>query len=233
VRCNVFSADERVVINAFVDVALLVSDQGPTRPGGEAVVEVAHEALLLAAVAPAARRNRGRPGPAAGALGAGATGRRLAARSARRPYLLRGGRLAAIDQWATRHPGELGPLECEFLEASRGLATRRLEAIRWSNRRLRTLAAGLALLLVAALVAGGLAVHANQRAQEQARLAQAQGPAGAVPTARQRGGTASRQSAGRGDPGRLQSLSLARDHSPQPSDALMIALGQVTHTSRP
>ena len=36
-----------MVIDAFVDAALLVSDHDPADPGAEAVVEVAHEALPL------------------------------------------------------------------------------------------------------------------------------------------------------------------------------------------
>ena len=231
VRCDVFSANERAVINAFVDVALLVSDQGPTGPGDEAVVEVAHEALL-----------RQWP-PLRDAIEADRDLLRVRTELERLAadwqhgghddaYLLRGGRLAAIDQWATRHPEELGSLECEFLDASRGLATRTLEATRRSNRRLRTLAAGLALLLVAALVAGGLAVNANQRAQDQTRLAQAQAR---LALSRQLASEADRLVDSRPDVAilaGLQSLSLARDHKPQPSDALMTALGQVTHASR-
>ena len=75
-------------------------------------------------------------------------------------------------------PGSSARSNESSCEASRGLATRELEATRRSNRRLRALAGGLALLLVAALVAGGLAVNANQ-----SRAAGAD-PAGAVPAAR-------------------------------------------------
>jgi WD40 repeat protein len=231
VRCDVFTADERVVINAFVDAALLVSDEDPIGPGGEAVVEVAHEALL-----------RQWP-PLRDAIEADRDLLRLRSELERLAadwqhegyddaYLLRGGRLAAIDQWASRQPGELGPLEHEFLDASRGLATRELETARRSNRRLRTLAASLALLLVAALMAGGLAVNANQRAEDQTRLAQAQAR---LALSRQLASEAERLVDTRPDVAilaGLQSLSLARDHSPQPSVGLMIALRQVTHTSR-
>src|SRR4051812_29183008 len=35
VRCDAFSADERVVIDAFVDASLLISDQDPADPAGE------------------------------------------------------------------------------------------------------------------------------------------------------------------------------------------------------
>ena len=226
-----FSADERVVVDAFVDAALLVSDQGPTEPGGEAVVEVAHEALL-----------RQWP-PLRDAIEADRDLLRLRSELERLAadwqhgehddaYLLRGGRLAAIDQWATEHPGELGPLEREFLEASRGLATRELEATRRSNRRLRALAAGLALLLVAALVAGGLAVtrRTRQTAQAQARLA----------LSRQLASEAERLVDTQPDMAilaGLQSLSLARDHSPEPSAGLIDRAGpghsRITAARRP
>src|SRR3954454_23033269 len=46
VRSQVFSAEEHVVIDAFVDASLVVSDQDPTDSPAAAVVEVAHEALL-------------------------------------------------------------------------------------------------------------------------------------------------------------------------------------------
>ncbi len=140
-------------------------------------------------------------------------------------YLLRGGRLAAVDPWASKHPGELGSLKQQFLEASRGLATRELTATRRSNRRLRVLAGGLAVLLVAALAAGGLAVNASNNAQAQTRLA----------LSRQLAGGAERLVDTQPDTAilaGLQSLSLARDHSPEPSAGLMTALGRVTHASR-
>jgi energy-coupling factor transporter ATP-binding protein EcfA2 len=224
-RRGAFSADEQQVVDAFVDAALLVSDQDPADPGGEAVAEVAHEALLrqwppLHEVIEADRE----------LLRLRSELERLAAdwQHGQRDdaYLLRGGRLATIDQWAGEHPGELGPLEQQFLEASRALATRELEAIRRSNRRLRALAGGLALLLVVALVAGGLAVYENHRAQAQTRLAQS----------RQLAGEAERLVDTRPDKAvlaGLQSLSLARDGSPQPSAGLIAGLGRVTHASRP
>jgi len=141
-------------------------------------------------------------------------------------YLLRGGRLAAIDHWATAHPGELGPLEREFLDASRGLVTRELEATRRSNRRLRALAGGLAILLVAALVAGGFALIADRKAQAQTRLV----------LSRQLASGAERLVGTQPDTAilaGLQSLSLARDQSPEPSPGLITGLARVTHASRP
>jgi WD40 repeat protein/energy-coupling factor transporter ATP-binding protein EcfA2 len=226
VRCSAFSPDERVVVDAFVDARLLVSDQDSADPDGEAVVEVAHEALL-----------RQWP-PLREAIEADRDLLRLRSELERlaadwqqggrdSSYLLRGGRLAAIGHWAGDHPGELGALEREFLQASRGLATRELEDTRRSNRRLRVLAAGLALLLVAALAAGGLAWRMNGQAEAQARLAM------------------SRQLAARADEliqskpdtailAGLQSLSLARDEQgdPRPPAGLITGLARMTHTSR-
>ncbi|WP_448611813.1 nSTAND1 domain-containing NTPase [Geodermatophilus sp. URMC 60] len=225
VRCDAFSAEERVVIDAFVDASLLVSDHDQANPGAEAVVEVAHEALL-----------RQWP-PLRDAIEADRTLLRLRSELERLAadwqhgrrddsYLLRGGRLAAIEEWAAQHSGELGRLEEEFLQASRSLATRELEATRRSVRRLRGLACGLAALLVVALVAVGLAMSARQEAQAQTRLAQSRQLAGEAERLVDRNRPDMAILAG------LQSLSLARDQSPRPSVGLMTALGRVTHASR-
>jgi WD40 repeat protein len=221
---STFSADEQVVVDAFVDASLLVSDQDPLDPAADAVVDVAHEALL-----------RQWP-PLRDAIEADRELLRLRSELERLTadwqhgqrddsYLLRGGRLATIDQWTEQHPGELGLPEREYVQASRALATRELEATRRSNRRLRALAGGLALLLVAALVAGGLAVRANQRAQVQTRLA----------LSRQLAGEAERLLSTRPDLAilaGLQSLSLARHSPSEPSAALITGLGRITHSSR-
>ena len=160
VQRSVFSDEELVVVDAFVDARLLISDQDPgdqiSGEGGEATVDVAHEALLR--LWPPLRE----------AIEADRASLRLRAELERETadwnqgqrdesYLLRGGRLTTFDQWASEHDRELDPLEREFLQASQALATRELETVRRSNRRLRMLASGLAVLLVAALVASGLA----------------------------------------------------------------------------
>ncbi|MEX5719144.1 nSTAND1 domain-containing NTPase [Geodermatophilus maliterrae] len=231
VRRTAFSGDEQLVVDAFVDARLLVSSQDPADPAGEAVVEVAHEALLRQW--PRLRE----------AIDADRSQLRLRSELERlaadwqhggreESYLLRGGRLATIDHWANEHPGELGPLERQFLVASRGLASHELEATRRSVRRLRALAMSLALLLVAALVAGGLAVNASQTAQEQTQTAQAQTR---LALSRQLAGEAEELADTRPDTAilaGLQSLSLARDHSPEPSAGLITGLGRVNHTSR-
>jgi conflict system STAND superfamily ATPase/WD40 domain-containing protein len=221
-----------VVVDAFVDASLLVSDHDPADPGEEAVVEVAHEALLRQwpPLREAIEADRD-------LLRLRSELERLAAdwQHGRRDdsYLLRGGRLAAIDHWAREHPGELGALEREFVAASRELATRELEATRRSNRRLRRLAVSLAVLLVVALIAGGLAGFATLTARKQTRTAQAQTR---LALSRQLAGEAEKLADRRPDTAilaGLQSLSLARDHAPKPSAGLITALGRVTHASRP
>ncbi|NIJ11127.1 WD40 repeat protein [Saccharomonospora amisosensis] len=77
--------------------------------------------------------------------------------------LYRGARLAEAVERAQAH-GELTDGEREFLDASRREQQR-------STRRLRGVVAGLAVLLVAALLATGLAVSARDDADTQAQLA--------------------------------------------------------------
>jgi WD40 repeat protein/energy-coupling factor transporter ATP-binding protein EcfA2 len=224
VRRSAFDADQQVVVDAFVDASLLVSRADPADPAGEPVVEVAHEALL-----------RQWP-PLSGAIEADRGLLRLRSELERLAadwhrghrddsYLLRGERLAMIDDWAHQHPGELGATERQFVEASRALATRELEAARRSLRQSRALSGGLAVLLVAALVASGVALNSNREAQAQARLA----------LSRQLAGAAERLVGTRPDVAilaGLQSLSFARDDQPRPSAALMMGMGHVTHASR-
>jgi hypothetical protein len=224
VRRSTLSADEQAVVDAFVDAHLLTTDRNRSA-GEQATVEVAHEALLrqwppLREAIEVARvwlRMRSEL-------------ERLAADwdQGRRDesYLLRGGRLAAFGRWAGEHGAEVSPLEREFLEASQVLASRELEAARRSNRRLRSLAGGLGLLLVVALAAAGLAFQANQHAQAQTRLTLS------IQLARQTDGLADTQPdtailAG------LQSLSLGRDErpKPQPPVGLVDGLARVTHVS--
>jgi hypothetical protein len=224
VRRAVFSKDEQVVVDAFVNASLLVSDQDTATRSGEAVVEVAHEALLrqwppLREAIEADRELLQLRSDLERLAGDWEHGKRDDS------YLLRGGRLALIDRWANQHSVELGSLERHYLEASRRLATRELDAARRSNWRLRVLASGLALLLLAALAAGGLALNESKNAQAQTRLA----------LSRQLASQAERLVSSRPDISilvGLQGLSLARDHSSEPSAGLMTAMGRVTHSSR-
>ncbi|GAB3476786.1 serine/threonine-protein kinase [Amycolatopsis cihanbeyliensis] len=77
--------------------------------------------------------------------------------------LYRGARLATALEWADGQR-ELTDGQREFLRASRREQQR-------STRRLRGVVAGLAALLVAALVAGGIAVNARNEADHQAQVA--------------------------------------------------------------
>ncbi|HET7519619.1 MAG TPA: BTAD domain-containing putative transcriptional regulator, partial [Actinomycetes bacterium] len=159
--------DERVrqVVDVLVDQRLLSV--------GEDSVEVAHEARLR------------------GWLEEDVQGRALhrhlitATReweqSGRDPgELYRGARLTGALDWARGHHQELNVLEREFLEASRAAAERemadarrRAEREARTSRRLRGLLAGLAVVLVLALVAGGLALSLRGRAERQALVADA------------------------------------------------------------
>ena len=78
--------------------------------------------------------------------------------------LYRGARLATALAWAASHHGDANEIEQAFLAASRRAAQRTL-------RRLRLAAAVLAGLLLAALVAGAVALIQRQAARRDARLA--------------------------------------------------------------
>jgi hypothetical protein len=165
------SQDERAmqVLDVLADQRLLTK--------GEDTVEVAHEALL-------------REWPRLrGWLEEDVQGRALhrhligAARewdrSGRDPgELYRGARLTGALDWAREHHGDLNQLEREFLDESRAAAEqevaesrRRAEREARTSRRLRGLLAGLAVVLVLALVAGGLALTLRGRAEHQALVA--------------------------------------------------------------
>jgi WD40 repeat protein len=215
--------DEEAIVAAFVDARLLVSSGDAT---GEATIEVSHEALLrqwlpLRRAVEASRAS----------LRMRSDLERLATDWHRggqdESYLLRGARLAAIDEWAADHRDEVNPLEQRFLGASRSLASRELDSARRSNRRLRLLASGLALLLTFSVTAGLAAFGLNRTAESQARralsgwlAAQSDRLAGSQPeTAILLG---------------LESLSVAHQDTPkpQPPAGLITALARRTHASR-
>src|SRR4029450_1687159 len=99
--------------------------------------------------------------------------------------LYRGARLPGALDWATTHDADLNELEREFLEVSRAAAehevadarrraeqeARRAQREAGTSRRLRAALAGLAVLLVLALVAGGLALTLRGRAERAALVA--------------------------------------------------------------
>ena len=72
------------------------------------------------------------------------------------------------------HEPELNELEREFLEESRAASEREAERQRRTNRRLRTLLAGVGVLLAAALVAGVIALSERQGARSAATSETAQ-----------------------------------------------------------
>jgi hypothetical protein len=158
---------EQTVADAFVEARLLTSAVGAD---GERVVGVAHEALLrqwrpLREAIEASRASlRMRSDP-----------ERLAAdwQEGRRDesYLPGGGRLSAFDEWAAGHPSDLEPLERQFLEAAKTLASKQLAAARRSNRRLRALTASLMVLILAVGAIAILLFRASQNATQQRDLA--------------------------------------------------------------
>ncbi|HEY5878359.1 MAG TPA: hypothetical protein VIU11_05585, partial [Nakamurella sp.] len=85
--------------------------------------------------------------------------------------LYRGARLAAAVDWTTDHAAELNALEREFIESSRAAAQQETRRVRRSNQRLRVSLAAVAVLLVAALVGGTLAVIQRSDAQDAAEAA--------------------------------------------------------------
>ncbi len=160
----------QAAIDAFGDARLLSFDRDPlTR---EPTVEVAHEALL-------------REWPRLRSwLDEDRDGRRLhrhltdAAQAwngrGRDPGdFYRGGRLSAAGDWVSAHPDELNELEQSFLNASRAAQDRAEAELHQRNVRLRRSLRGVAVLAVAALVAAGLALIAQQRANRSAEQSRA------------------------------------------------------------
>ena len=152
--------DERVaeVVAGLADARLVTI--------GEGEVEVAHEALL-------------REWPRLRAwLEEGAEGRRLQLRlgAAAREWvaggrdpgeLYRGARLASALDWSATHQAELNASERAFMDESRAASER-------SQRRLRAVLAGVAALLVLAVIAGLVALDQRGNARHQALAADAQ-----------------------------------------------------------
>jgi WD40 repeat protein/class 3 adenylate cyclase len=88
--------------------------------------------------------------------------------------LYRGTRLSITLDWAARHGRELNELERGFLSRSREASEQDAEKQRRTNRRLRGLLVGVAVFLVIALVAGGLALVQRTRARNAQTAAEAQ-----------------------------------------------------------
>ena len=90
--------------------------------------------------------------------------------------LYRGARLAAALDWSTDHVFELNELEGAFVTESREVSEREAKRARRTNRRLRVLLAGVAVLFVAALAGG---ILRGQPARRGAR--RGDGPARPAP----------------------------------------------------
>jgi WD40 repeat protein/DNA-binding SARP family transcriptional activator len=87
--------------------------------------------------------------------------------------LYRGARLTAAWEWAEPHRADLNDLEREFLRASRTASEGEAVRARRTNRRLRGLLAGVAVLLAVSLVVGDLALTQRDRATGALTLADA------------------------------------------------------------
>ena len=87
--------------------------------------------------------------------------------------LYRGARSTAAWEWAEPHETDLNDLEREFLRASRAVSEGEAVRARRTNRRLRGLLVGVAVLLVASLVIGDLALTQRDRATDTLTLADA------------------------------------------------------------
>jgi WD40 repeat protein len=87
--------------------------------------------------------------------------------------LYRGARSTAAWEWAEPHEADLNDLEREFLRASRTASQGEAVRARRTNRRLRGLLAGVAVLLAASLVIGELALTQRDRATDTLTLADA------------------------------------------------------------
>ncbi len=88
--------------------------------------------------------------------------------------LYRGARLASALDWAAEHGSELNRLEQDFLEDSRLVSEHEAQRNRRVNRRLRTLLAGAAVVLIVAIAAGLLALDQRGDARDAAVTADAQ-----------------------------------------------------------
>ncbi|MET7402226.1 hypothetical protein ABZS66_52975 [Dactylosporangium sp. NPDC005572] len=159
------------VLDRLAEARLVVLGGDGTAAGdGTRTAEVAHEALIRAWP----RLHRWLTGDRADLV----VHRRLteaaqtwAALGRDAGALYRGTQLATAGAWAADHPAELNRLEAAFLRAGAAQAAADEDRTRRQNRRLRVLAAGVTVLLVAAVAAGGQAFRQRQDAREQQRTA--------------------------------------------------------------
>ena len=140
---------------------------------GEGTAEIAHEALIREWPALQVWLQEDRAGIRLhNQLGDAA--RLWAAESRGAGDLYRGTRLGAAVEWAEEHPDALNATERAFLDASHAESESERRTQLRANRRLRMLLAGIGLLLVAAVVAGVVALQEGSDARDAARTADAQ-----------------------------------------------------------
>ena len=90
--------------------------------------------------------------------------------------LYRGARLAAALDWTADHEHELNQLERDFVTESREASEQETKRVRRTNRRLRGLLIGVAVLLAAAIAGGIYAVVQRGQARDAADEAQPRQP---------------------------------------------------------
>lgn len=156
------------VVSAFGGFRLIGFDRDPVSRGQ--TVEVAHEALLrewpryqdwIAERREALLVERRLE---SAALEWDAAGRPV-------DLLVSGGRLQQFGRWADGEPVAVGEVEQSFLLASRDQSNAELIQERKRSQRLRRLVSGVAVALVVALIAGGLALVQSSRADDEAQRA--------------------------------------------------------------
>ncbi|MFJ9520979.1 XRE family transcriptional regulator [Kitasatospora sp. NPDC101801] len=81
--------------------------------------------------------------------------------------LYRGTQLQTARAWAAEHPGEVNRWEADFLRAGGDLAAAELGAVRRRTRLLQRLVACTAVLLVLALLGGGVALNERHTAEQR------------------------------------------------------------------
>jgi WD40 repeat protein len=142
--------------------------------------------------------------------------------------LYRGARLAAALDWSQRHDRALNALERDFLSESRVASERQLQRQRRTNRRLRGLLSGTAVLLVLALVAGLFALLQRNHAQ----AAQHSAEAAALKSDAERVGTLARTETNLDLSMLLALAGVKLDNIPETRGDLLAALERSPHVIR-
>jgi WD40 repeat protein len=138
--------------------------------------------------------------------------------------LYRGGRLDVAADLLMTDPERLRPLDREFIEASRAATAADVHTEQRRVHRLRGLVVGVAAALVVALVAAGLALVQQRRADDEAdRAGLEAGRANASAAVAEEQAAAATQSAAEADVATMVSRSAALDRE-EPEVALLLAL---------